>query len=47
VLKETIDSVIDIDAFNHELDQEKQDAAFLATARRQVQHTLSGITEAE
>lgn len=41
ILQETIDSVIDIEAFNHEIDQEKQDAAFLEGTRRTVQRVLA------
>jgi len=43
VLRNAIDSVIDIDAFNHELDQEKQDAAHLDNVRRRVHHVLRDI----
>jgi len=43
VLAETIDAVIDTDAFNHELDQEKQDAAFLDKTRRRVHRELGEI----
>jgi len=42
-LRNAIDSVIDVAAFNHELDQEKQDAAFLAGTRRTV-HGVLGDT---
>lgn len=41
LLREAIDSVLDIDAFNGEIDAEKQDAAFLDTARRRVLPLLS------
>jgi hypothetical protein len=47
LLRKAIDSVIDVDLFNHELDQEKQDAAFLATARRRAQLALAGIGNGE
>jgi len=43
VLTEAIDAVIDKEAFNHELDQEKEDAAELETKRRQVHHFLGGM----
>jgi hypothetical protein len=36
ILTEAIDSVLDIGAFNRELDAEKRDAAFLETQRRRV-----------
>jgi len=41
VLQEAIDNVIDIEAFNHEIDQEKQDAASLENTRRRVHRLLS------
>jgi hypothetical protein len=47
LLSTAIDSVVDVDSFNHELDQEKQDAAFLATARRRAQAALAGIGNSE
>src|SRR5206468_3624704 len=40
ILRESIDSVLDIDAFNRELAQEKQDAAYLDGVRRTVNSTL-------
>jgi len=43
VLEQTIDAVIDVDAFNHELDQEKQDATFLEASRRRVHSELGTI----
>ena len=43
ILQETIDSVIDIEAFNHEIDQEKQDAAFLERTRRTVSSVLGDV----
>ena len=43
LLVAAIDSVLDIDAFNHELDQEKQDAAFLEGTRRTVQSVLADV----
>jgi hypothetical protein len=45
VLKDTIDFVIAIDAVNHEIDQEKEDATFLEATRRRVQSMLSGFAE--
>ncbi len=45
ILRETIDSVIDIPAFNAEVDAEKQDAAFLDQARRRAQRALADILE--
>jgi len=43
ILQETIDSVIDVEAFNHEIDQEKQDAAFLERTRRTVSSVLGDL----
>jgi hypothetical protein len=40
VLQEAIDAVIDVEAFNHEIDQEKTDAAKLEGVRRVVLDTL-------
>jgi hypothetical protein len=34
ILTEGIDSVLDIDAYNHEVEEEKKDAAYLAVVRR-------------
>lgn len=42
-LRDTIDSVIDIDAFNAELEAEKQDAAYLQSVRFRVQNALSDL----
>ena len=42
-LTEAIDSVIDIEAFNSELDAEKQDAAFLQGVRHSIVDTLKGL----
>jgi len=42
-LKSVIDSVIDVDAFNAELDAEKEDAAFLEGLRRKVNDSLGEI----
>src|SRR5690606_10427150 len=41
VLREAIDSVIDVQAFNHELDRERTDAVFIENARRRVQAALA------
>jgi len=43
LLQDAIDSVIDHRAFNHELDAEKQDAAFLANKRNLARAALSEI----
>jgi uncharacterized protein (DUF2267 family) len=43
LLTDAIDSVIDHRAFNHELDAEKQDAAFLANKRNLARAALSEI----
>jgi len=40
VLTETIDQVLDIDAFNSELDEERSDAAYLAGVREYVHRQL-------
>ena len=40
LLRDTIDSVIDIDAYNHEVDEEKRDAAFNAANRERVLKVL-------
>lgn len=45
MLRTAIDSVIDIDAFNEELEAERRDAAFLEGVRRQVSQSLSQITK--
>jgi len=42
LLADAIDSVIDTDKFNHELDQEKQDAAFLEGVRLTMKSALGG-----
>ncbi|MHC4178862.1 MAG: hypothetical protein ACYSWU_15225 [Planctomycetota bacterium] len=47
VLKGTIDAVIDIDAINHAIDQEREDAALLEATRRRVHIVLSGIGEGQ
>jgi hypothetical protein len=43
ILRQTIDSVIDIDLFNQELAQEQEDAAKLENVRRRVQLALAGL----
>lgn len=43
-LRRAIDSVIDVAAFNAELDREKQDAAYLAGIRATVHKALQGLT---
>jgi hypothetical protein len=40
LLRDAIDSVIDIDAYNHEVDEEKKDAAFNAANRERVLRVL-------
>jgi hypothetical protein len=44
ILRRATDSVIDVEAFNAEVDREKQDAAFLDGVRRAAQRTLSGLS---
>jgi 5S rRNA maturation endonuclease (ribonuclease M5) len=44
-LTEAINSVLDIDAFNVELDAEKRDAAFLEGVRRHVCESLRGLPD--
>ena len=43
LLAEVVDSVLDIEAFNAEVDAEREDAAFLDTTRRRVQRALRGV----
>lgn len=43
ILTEAIDSVMNIDAFNEELEREEEDARFLEGVRRQVKGALEGI----
>jgi len=43
VLREAIDGVIDVEAFNRELDAEKEDAADLGMTRQRVQAALRGM----
>jgi hypothetical protein len=45
LLRDAIDSVIDVEAFNAEGDREKEDAAFLDGVRRIVKKTLESIPE--
>jgi hypothetical protein len=42
-LQTAIDSVIDVDSFNSELEREEQDAAFLEATRHRVRDSLKGI----
>ncbi|NQT14480.1 MAG: hypothetical protein HQ582_17120 [Planctomycetes bacterium] len=43
ILEEAIDSVIDVEAFNHEIDQEKADIAFLQGVRNTVHSALADM----
>ena len=43
LLQAKIDDVIDAEAFNHELDREREDAAFLENVRRRAQAALVGL----
>lgn len=43
MLRDAIDAVLDIDAFNAEIDAEKRDAAKLTSMRRKVHEQLAGI----
>lgn len=43
ILKDAIDSVLDIDAFNAELDAYKKDAAFLEGVRKTIHEALAGL----
>jgi hypothetical protein len=43
ILRAAIDSVLDVDAFNRELDAEKRDATHLAGVRKIVARALKGI----
>jgi hypothetical protein len=45
LLRNAIDSVIDVDAFNAEVDQEKKDAAFLDRIRKRVKSVLATIPQ--
>lgn len=42
-LREVLDRVIDVEAFNTEIDAEKQDAARLAGLRQQIQSMMKGV----
>lgn len=43
LVRDAVDGVMDIAAFNRELEQEKQDAAYLAPVRRQVNELLQSL----
>jgi len=43
LFREAIDRVMDIEAFNAELDAERKDAAFLDEARQRVHASMRGI----
>jgi hypothetical protein len=43
VLREAINNVIDLDAFNHELEAERVDAAYLAGVRHRVTGSLGDL----
>lgn len=45
LLQEAIDSVIDVEAFNHELAQERLDAQHLAAVRAMVRESLGGLAK--
>ena len=47
ILREAIDGVLDIDAFNAELDTERNDAAFLENAPRRAKAALAGVVADE
>jgi hypothetical protein len=47
ILRDAIDSVLDIEAYNAEIDAEKQDAAYLETMRRRVHQSISNLTEGD
>jgi hypothetical protein len=47
ILRDAIESVIDIDRFNEEVDREQEEAVKLAAIRQQVYHYLEGIIESE
>jgi hypothetical protein len=42
-LRQAIDSVLDLEAFNTEIDKEKQDAAFLDTVRQRAHASLGKL----
>ncbi len=43
ILRDAIDSIIDVDAFNAELDAERADAEFLENMRRRLKAALAGV----
>jgi hypothetical protein len=43
ILKNAIETVLDVEAFNHEIETEKADANYLIAARRSLQQVLSTI----
>ncbi len=45
LLRNAIDSVMDVDAFNEEVDEEKEDAVFLENTRRTVYATMKEVEE--
>jgi hypothetical protein len=45
ILEEAIDRVIDVDAFNAEVEREKRDAAYLDGVRKVVKNILEGVQE--
>ena len=45
MLRDAIDAVIDVDAFNHEVEAEKKDAAWLAGVRRLALEALKGVVD--
>lgn len=47
LLREAVDQVLDVDAFNAELDAEKADAEFLENTRRRVKAALAGVVASE
>jgi hypothetical protein len=47
ILQEAIDRVLDVDAFNREVDAEREDAASLENARRRAQAALAGMVGTE
>lgn len=47
LLRQAIDSVIAVDAFNHELDEEKQEAADLERTRRRAHRAIGDLASGE
>jgi hypothetical protein len=45
ILKQAIDSVIDVDAFNAEINREKQESDYLNDVRKAVKKLLSDLPE--